>query len=82
MRYKIGILLLLTSCSSHSHHKHKGIAGEPLDIVVKQIQENNGCADTFGQNKTETFEVYMIPLPDEQGNLSDEGIVQISGNNY
>ena len=80
MHCEIVILFLLASCATHSPHKHKGIAGEPLDVVVKHIQENNGSADTFGHNNTKTFEVYMTPLPDERGNLSDEGIVQISGN--
>jgi|GEM_PF-6293180 len=75
---KICLFLLLTSCSVHSPHKHSGIVGEPLDVVVKRIQENSNTADTFGREKGKSFEVYMMPLPDEKGNLSDEGIVQLS----
>lgn len=76
---KIGLLLLVAGCSSHSPHRHKGIVGRPLDEVVKCIQENNGYADTMSPQKSQTFEVYMTPLPDENGHLSDEGIVQVSG---
>lgn len=77
-RKTVTILLLMAGCSSHSPHKHKGIVGRPLDEVMKCIQENNGYADTMGQGNTQTFEVYMTPLPDENGHLSDEGIVQVS----
>lgn len=76
---KIGLILLVAGCSNHSPHRHKGIVGRPLDEVVKCIQENNGDADTVGFQNTQTFEVYMTPLPDENGQLSDEGIVQVSG---
>jgi hypothetical protein len=78
-RIGFGLLFLLANCSAKTvSPKHQGIVGQPLDAVVKCIQENNGSADTMGFSKGQTFEVYMTPLPDENGGLSDEGIVQIS----
>lgn len=79
---KIIPLILLAGCSGHVGHKHQGIVGQPLDAVVKCIQENNGVADTMGLTKGQTFEVYMTPLPDENEILSDEGIVQISSDTF
>lgn len=68
----------MASCAGRTKHAHQGIVGQPLDTVVKYIQENNSGPDTMGFGNNQTFEVYMTPLPDENDQLSDEGIVQVS----
>lgn len=76
-KIKIAVLFSIAGCAARMSHKHQGIVGQPLDVVAKCIQENNGSADTMGAVKGQTFEVYMTPLPDENDSVSDEGIVQI-----
>ena len=79
---KIVLLLFVASCGArHTQPKYQGIVGQPLDAVVKCIQENTDGPDIMGFSKAQTFEVYMTPLPDENDHLSDEGIVQISSDN-
>lgn len=74
----LGLLFVLNGCAARSHPQYNGVAGESLDAIVKRIHENHIAADTFGAGKKENFEVYMTPLPDERGNLSDEGVVLLS----
>lgn len=71
------LYLFLAACASRTP-KCPGIPGQPLDVIMKQIQEHDGRTDTMAHTKGPCFDVYMTPLPDEDGTLCDEGIVTLS----
>lgn len=80
----VSILFGLVGCSastnSHDASLHKrGMPGQSLDAVVKNIHEQTNGEDTMGTHTHTTFQVFMTSLPDETGQLSDEGLVTLNG---
>ncbi len=73
-------LLAINHCGNHSSlsPSNKGVPGEPLDAVIKRINEKENAEDSFGSETNKTFEVYMTSIPDENGDTQDEGIIQLS----
>ena len=80
----VSLFFGLVGCSATSHchdlspHK-RGLPGQSIDAVVQNIQEHAQGEDTIGTHPHKMFQVYMTPLPDDTGQLSDAGLVTLKG---
>lgn len=85
------LLPLLLGCSGYHHQagyvspQKRGLPGQSVDAVVKNIQPSMAGEDVMnapGTNGTKqtTFEVFMMPLPDQSGYTSEAGLVTLTGN--
>ena len=87
--------LFLISCGTHGGYhsgyvppQKRGLPGQSVDAVVKNIQPNTTGEDVMPQSigingttgaRQPTFEVFMMPLSDQTDYLSEAGLVTLTG---
>ncbi len=79
----VWLAIFLCSCGGRGGHTinpaRQGMAGKSLDTIAARIEKNSLEDDRIGTGQDSRFCVYMMPLVDEDGRLSDEGLVMLKG---
>lgn len=77
------LCIYLCGCGGRGGHTidpgRQGIPGKSLDTIATRIEKHTQGDDRIGVGQDVGVSVYLMPMMDDDGRLSDEGLVTLKG---